>query len=300
MIVKFNLIFRRFISTGVFAFLIFIFAAALAPAQTTNFQPDVRTYKTVGAAELKAHIFQPAVSSGDEKPRAAIILLHGGGWSVGSPEWTYGDAQRFASMGMVSIAGEYRLSDQKNITPLEAMADVRDLIRWVRENSSSLHIDPSRIAVYGISAGGHLAVSAAVFPHTDESKISAIPNALILLSPAVALAGDHWPQILLGTRANAREISPLENVSHPLPPMLIIEGAADTETPLKGVKAFCERAKEVGGICELHVYPNLGHILTRNLDPHAQEEGPFDADPTALADAGAKEAAFLTGLAYSR
>jgi hypothetical protein len=43
-----------------------------------------------------------------------------------------------SSLGIVSIAGEYRLSDQKNITPLEAMSDVRDLIRWVRENFASL------------------------------------------------------------------------------------------------------------------------------------------------------------------
>ena len=81
-----------------------------------------------------------------------------------------------SSLGIVSIAGEYRLSDQKNITPLEAMSDVRDLIRWVRENFASLGVDPNRIAAYGVSAGGHLAVSAAVFPHANESKISAVPT----------------------------------------------------------------------------------------------------------------------------
>jgi acetyl esterase len=262
-------------------------------------QPDLRTYKTVGSTELKAHIFLPT-GPAKAKPRAAIILLHGGGWSTGSPEWMYGDAKRYAGLGMVAVAGEYRLSDQKDATPLDAMADVRDLIRWVRKNAAGLAIDPHRIAAYGSSAGGHLAASAAVFPHPEENKISAVPDALVLISPAVSLLNDKWPQLLLGTLAEVKDISPAENVTKRLPPMVIIEGAADTETPLASVQHFCDRAKQVGGLCELHVYPKLGHILSRNLDPRAQEEGPFDPDPAAVQDAHAKEDEFLRRIGYVR
>ena len=56
----------------------------------------------------------------------------------------------------------------------------------------------------------------------------------------------------------------------------------------------------MGGTCELHVYPGVGHILSRNLDPHAQEEGPFDLDPAANADAHAREKAFLVGIGYTK
>jgi acetyl esterase len=230
----------------------------------------------------------------------AIIVLHGGGWNAGSPEWTYYDTQRFAGLGMVAIAGEYRLSNQKDVTPLEAMADTRDLIRWVREHAAELGTDPHRVAVYGSSAGGHLAASAAVFPHAEESKTSAVPDALILLSPAASIVGDQWPQRLLGTRADVKTISPAENITKPLPPMIIIEGAADTETPLLGVQRFCDRANQVGGTCELHVYPNLGHLLSRNLDPQAQEQGPFDPDPVASNAAHAAEDAFLARIGYTK
>ena len=268
-----------------------------ASAQEHNVQPQIRTYKTVGAAELKAHVFLP-----DDTPksasRPAIVLLHGGGWNAGSPEWMYDDAKHYARMGMVAIAGEYRLSDQKTITPLEAMSDVRDLIRWVRQNSSDLRVNPNQIVVYGVSAGGHLAVSAAVFPHSEESKVSSVPDALILLSPAVSLTGDNWPRILLGGRANVKDISPADNISKPLPPIAIFEGAEDTETPLHGVKRFCDEATQAGGTCEIHIYPNVGHILTRNLDPHAQEMGPFDPDPVAMKDTHAKEDAFLREMKY--
>lgn len=269
-----------------------------AASQEHAVQPGIRTYKTVGTTDLKAHIFAPANAS--KAPRPAIILLHGGGWNAGSPEWTYDDARRYASMGLVAIAGEYRLSDQKTITPLEAMADTRDLIRWIRQNAADLNVDPHRIAVYGISAGGHLAASAAVFPHEDESKISAVPDALLLLSPAVSIVNDHWPQILLGQRAEVKEISPAENIRKQLPPIIIIEGAADTETPLMAAQRFCDLAKQAGGTCDLHIYPGVGHILSRNLDPHAQEQGPFDPDPAARADAHAQEDAFLVRLGYAK
>jgi acetyl esterase len=272
---------------------------AVARSQEPTPQPIIRTYKTVGTTELKAHVFQP-VDSTKRKMYAAIIVLHGGGWSAGSPEWTYYDTQRFAGLGIVAIAGEYRLSNQKDITPLEGMADTRDLIRWVREHAAELAIDPQRVAVYGSSAGGHLAASAAVFPHDEESKTSAIPDALILLSPAASIVNDQWPQRLLGKRADVKTISPAENITRQLPPIIIIEGAADTETPLAGVQRFCDRAKQVGGTCELHVYPNLGHLLSRNLDPQAQEQGPFDPDPTASNAARAAEDAFLARIGYTK
>ncbi|HEY1463479.1 MAG TPA: alpha/beta hydrolase [Terriglobales bacterium] len=242
----------------------------------------------------------PTNSEKEKGLHPAIILLHGGGWAGGSPEWVYDDAKHYAGLGMVAIAGQYRLSDQKAITPLEAMSDVRDLIRWVRENAADLSVDPHRVAVYGYSAGGHLAASAAVFSHDEESKTSCVPNALLLLSPAASIVDDHWPQILLGTRANVKDISPAENIKQKLPPIIILEGAVDTETPLPAVQRFCDAAKKAGGTCEMHVYPGVGHILTRNLDPQAQEQGPFDPDPKAMTDAHTKEDAFLRKMKYVR
>ena len=277
---------------GAFAVLTSLLVLGSSAEPQALLQPDVRIYKTIGATSLKAYIFMPG-GSVDAAPHAAIILLHGGGWSTGSPEWMHADAKRYAGLGMVAIAGEYRLSDQKSVTPLDAMRDVRDLIRWVRTKATALTVNPHRVAVYGVSAGGHLALSAAVFPHTEEDRTSAVPDILVLISPPVSLLNDKWPQLLLGTRTEAKTISPAENVTQRLPPIQIIEGAADTVTPPLATRRFCDRAKQLGGSCELNLYPKLGHILSRNLDPRAQEEGPFDPDPDAVLDSHAKVEAFL-------
>jgi acetyl esterase len=281
------------------ALLSFAALVNVSHTQVPRSGPTIEIYKTVSGVKLTAHVFRPDGASRGGR-RAAIILLHGGGWTDGDPEWTYDDAQRYAGLGLVAIAGEYRLSDRKTITPLEAMADVRDLVRWVRENASELGVDPHRVALEGISAGGHLAAGAAVFPHPEESKTSAVPDALILLSPAVSIAHDPWPQLLLGSRSEVKAISPVENIEKPLPPVLMIEGTADTETPLAGAQRFCDRAIQVGGTCEIHLFPGVGHLLTRNLDPHAQEEGPFDPAPEALKETYAEEAAFLLRIGFMK
>ena len=67
------------------------------------------------------------------------------------------------------------------------------------------------------------------------SQPSAAPNALILVSPAVAVTSDAWFQRLLRDRGHARAFSPDEHVREGLPPTLILQGSSDTVTPLPGV-----------------------------------------------------------------
>ena len=129
--------------------LLFALAAGLALGQNPKSisGPDIRAYKTVGSDKLTAHVFKPLDNG--PAPRPAIVLFHGGGWNAGDPEWVYDDAKHYAELGMVAVAAEYRLSDQKAITPLDAMEDARDIIRWMHQNTSDLNIDPQRIAAFG-------------------------------------------------------------------------------------------------------------------------------------------------------
>jgi len=257
-------------------------------------EPVAQVYETVDGRDLKLYVFAPGQTGGG--PRAVLVAFHGGGWNAGDAEWTFSQAQRFAKLGMVGISVEYRLSDGKKVTPLEAVADARESIRWIRRHAAELGIDPNRVAVFGVSAGGHLAVAAAMADDSvSKQEFSSVPNALLLYSPALDLGADRYFQKLLGARADAKKISPDENVRAGFPPAIIFNGDADTMTPVTGAQRFCDRMKQAGNRCELHVYKGLGHLLTpADADPN----GPPAADPKARADAYRNADEFLISLGY--
>ncbi len=284
-------------TTALIAGVIFLLCALLVFAQdrTSVIGPVAQVYATIDSMALKAYVFRPSQAP-REQPLPAMVVFHGGGWYSGEPSWAFGRAEHFAGLGMVAVAAQYRLSNQSTITPLEAMADARAVIRWMRANADSLGINPSLVAAYGSSAGAHLAVSAAIFDDSAaHGKISAAPNALILVSPAVDLENDKWPQKLLGSRAQVSSISPAAHVRKGLPPSLILQGDVDTVTPLAGAQLFCDRMRAAGNKCDLQVYRGVGHLFT----PAGirDDEWP-QPDPKALAEAMKEADAFLAALGF--
>jgi acetyl esterase len=104
-----------------------------AEAQSSPIEPEIRVYKTIGDRTLSAHIFCPEdARRGTRLP--VIVLIHGGGWNTGSPEWVHEVGRRYAKYGAVAVAIEYRLSDSTKITPLDSLQDARDLVLWLRAN----------------------------------------------------------------------------------------------------------------------------------------------------------------------
>jgi acetyl esterase/lipase len=227
---------------------------------------DARVYKIVGRQELQLHIFYPegySADSGKNYPVAASF--HGGGWTQGPIEWGYADAQLMASLGYVGIAVEYRLANFGNISALDCMKDANSAIRWIRLYADDLNIDPQRIVVIGHSAGGHLALSTAFFPHykedSEDGTISSVPNAVIALAPAVDLGQDNYFKRLLRGKASAKECSPIEHIQHLDISILIIQGTSDEILPVQYTKDFVSAMKKAGNDIELHLYPEGNHCF---------------------------------------
>jgi acetyl esterase len=255
--------------------------------------PSEHVYRTVDDVPLKAFVFKPAGAT--ESIRApAILLFHGGGWVAGAPDWTFASARRYAALGLVAISVEYRLS-VNGISPIEALKDVCNSFRWARAQANELAIDPRRIAASGVSAGGHLAAAAATIGcgNTDGAFGTGGPDALVLWSPALDVSSDGHFRRLLGERATVEALNPVEHVRVRMPPVVVVHGERDNLTPLSGVRRFCDRVEDGGGRCVVHVYPGVGHLLTRNL---ANQESDFDPDPVAREDGNAKQVEFLRDL----
>lgn len=125
--------------------------AALALTGSQAPQLDV-TYSRTGETELKLD-FYPGSGAG-EAP--LIIWIHGGGWSGGSRKQA-APARRLQSLHpLYAVASiSYRLTGEA-VFPAQ-IEDCRKAAAWLRKNAKSLGVDPKKFAVWGSSAGGHLA-----------------------------------------------------------------------------------------------------------------------------------------------
>jgi acetyl esterase/lipase len=128
--------------------------------------PDI-TYATLpGYRPLKLDLFVPPPSSAARGPRPLVIYVHGGGWMAGGPRRSaaYQDWPKvlasLAAHGYVVATVSYRFSREAPFPA--AIQDVKSAIRWLRANAAKYNIDPTRAAIWGQSAGGHLAALAGV------------------------------------------------------------------------------------------------------------------------------------------
>lgn len=256
--------------------------------------PRTEEFESNGV-RVSARVLAPGGASAG--PRPALVLFHGGGWSEGEASWMDGVAEQYAKLGFVTASIEYRLSKEPN-TPFDAVADARNAIRWVRREATRLGVDPRKVAALGTSAGAHLAAAAAIFDEPSGDTHSSVPDALVLRSPAISVEGSTWFRKLAGGQAQAAALSPVLHVRAGLPPMLLLQGAEDNVTPAADATRFCEHMRARGNVCQLKIYPGVGHLFTRNL---ANQEVPdYEAiDREASSDAAEVAVAFLTQLGFT-
>lgn len=105
----------------------------------------------------------------------ALLYLHGGGFTVGSPT-THGQlCQRLAAWsGCRVYAVDYRLAPTHQFPT--AHLDAWDTLNWLHHHSRSLGLDANRLAVAGDSAGGTLSASLALM-----ARDAGLPLALHLM-----------------------------------------------------------------------------------------------------------------------
>jgi acetyl esterase/lipase len=222
----------------------------------TNLKPSrIVVYKEIADRKLEMHVFEPQGFKAGDK-RGCYLIIHGGGWTGGAPPRMYPFAAHYADLGLVGLSLQYRLHSAKTgVSVFDCVKDARSAVRYIRGHAADLGIDPQKIIVSGGSAGGHLAVATALFDQvnedTDDLRISATPNALVLLFPVIDTSKEGYGQAKIGERW--QELSPAHNVRPGLPPTIIFHGTADTTTPFKGAKVFHEAMLKAGNRCELDI-----------------------------------------------
>lgn len=212
--------------------------------------PEIKIYKEINNQQLEAHIFYPK-NYNPSKKYSTYIFFHGGSWNSGNPEWGYNLCEYYAEKGMLAISIEYRLLNLHGVRTADCITDAKDAIKWVRENEEKLGVDANKIVVDGFSAGGHLALSSAVFSKEKESK----PNALILRAASYDLT--RFSNMNKNEGAN---ISPLLHLDNKLVPTIMFHGTQDYVVPFKEFSAFKTKMEKLNNNFEYHIFNGAGHF----------------------------------------
>lgn len=221
-----------------------------------------------GDRDLLGDLYLPTVGAG---LRPAIVVVHGGGWRKGRPQSVRGFGELLGQAGFVCLLADYRLTGEA-FWPAQ-IEDVKCAIRFLRANSSTLGVDPDRIGIVGDSAGGHLALMAAV-PCTFEGSGGHAAH-----SSAVAAVGSMYGPTrirfdreranhvtLMGEHANEEDYDRASPITYDLngfPPCLLIHGVEDNAVPVSNSVDFHDRLTRLGRPVDLHLFPGLGHAFDR-------------------------------------
>ncbi|EID73439.1 MULTISPECIES: alpha/beta hydrolase [Rhodococcus] len=93
---------------------------------------------------------------------AVVLYLHGGGWMIGSRKSHAARAERLARHGFAVASIDYRPS---TVAPFPAqILDIVTAIEWLKGPGQAFGVDANRVALWGASAGAHLALLATAAP----------------------------------------------------------------------------------------------------------------------------------------
>ncbi|MFJ3876026.1 alpha/beta hydrolase fold domain-containing protein [Streptomyces sp. NPDC090077] len=238
------------------------------------------------------------VPAGVPGPVPAVVWIHGGGWLEGDRRYPPPTVPAGLLHGTVLAAGlalvsvDYRHSLE---APFPAqLHDVKAAIRYVRRFAGSFGIDPDRMAVWGESAGGHLAALAGLTgPHTPgaaalegtegvgagDTSVRAVVD-WYGVSDLVSLRGhplppvppgvefpDPYDALLGGTDeerpALARAASPVTYAAggSGAPPFLLVHGTRDGLVPYGQSEALHAALHAAGGESVLEPVEGADHIF---------------------------------------
>lgn len=177
-----------------------------------------------------------------EKLNPAVIMIHGGGWRSGNKSQMQVMAQEIASKGYSCFAIEYRLSLEAKYP--EGIYDIKNAIKFIKDNAKKFHVDPNKIAILGCSSGGQMAAligttngDLAFEDALNKSKSSSKVNAIIDVDGILAFKhpeskeGEMASFWLKGTYEenpeNWKNASALSHTNKNTPPILFINSSFD-------------------------------------------------------------------------
>lgn len=255
-------------------------SAAGSPMEASNIRVErnIRYGKPPHAGIKDTYYLLDLYSPGKiNKPLPLIIMMHGGGFKLGSKKSnsTPVFARSFAEQGFICASINYRLSKKKPLSKFtdlaegcyEAISDLQQAIAFLKERSGEYQIDTSRIILAGNSAGGMMALQAVysspallvpLFDSTAHQTLSTEPF-LRNISAVVNCWGGIYDSVWM-KNASVRVIS--------------IHGSRDRVVPIEyadstvfGSAVIHRQLNRLDVPNQLKLFDGIGHELAKPFNP---------------------------------
>lgn len=219
--------------------------------------------------ELALHLYLPR-DYAEGPPRPGLLFFHGGAWDRGSAAELAPHALHFVARGAVAVLAEYRhRGTHAESRPADSHEDAEAAMRYLLENSGTLHLDPGRIVVVGASAGANLAGALALKTPPKKAAGTRIrPAAAVLVSAVFDPSQDGPWSPFFATSEEARSLALPRLATRRSPPLLVVHGTADRLVPFEAAESFVARMVRLRNRCRLAEFEGRDRgFHHHNLDP---------------------------------
>ncbi len=239
-------------------------------ADSVDVTPDV-VYGHKDGMALTFDVFRPT----ENAKGVGLLFMVSGGWYSGwqPPEQMQVFFKPVLDHGYTVFAVRHGSAPRYNVP--EAISDVRRAVRFIRFHAADYGVDPERLGVFGMSAGGHLAL---VLATTGDGGNPASPDPVLRTSSRVAAAVAYFGPTdlrnwVIGKDPTMRDrftalqfdadqvdaCSPLLQVTADDAPTLMIHGDKDTLVPIDHSTDMLKAMQQAGVACELLTIEGAGH-----------------------------------------
>ncbi len=237
-------------------------ASEVGGLDTSRFvMPDLVHYRTFDEVDgrprrIPAWVYRPP----GDGPHPVVVYIHGGPESQSRPRFSSTFQMWLAKLGAAVVIpnvrgsagyGKSYLALDNGFRREDSVRDIGALLDWIATQDD---LDASRVAVYGGSYGGYMALASAV--HYSDRLAAAvdvvgISNFVTFLENTEdyrrdlrrAEYGDERDPAM---RAHLRKISPLNNVEAIDVPLLIVQGQNDPRVPVTEAEQMVAALREQG------------------------------------------------------
>ncbi len=227
-----------------------------------EYEKDVITRKkTIQTPDIEC--FFPKTKK-DSMP--CVLICPGGGYGLLSHlKEGVKVAEILNEAGIVGIVVNSRLPDDRTMTNKTEvpLLDLQTALKYVRDHSKELRINPNKVGIMGFSAGGHLASTAAV--HYADPSLR--PDISILIYPVITMEDDFTHKgsktNLLGKKPSQDLVDKYSNhkqITSNTPPTFIVHSMDDKAVPVQNSFQYMSMLAEKGvKNCSFHIFPSGGH-----------------------------------------